>query len=145
MSKVVWNGGEDECWTWEGLKDRKGYGRFVNTDTSQISAHRFSWEYFRGLIPGGLCVLHRCDNPPCVNPDHLFLGTRADNMADALKKRRIPLGEERPNSKLTLADAATIREWAPAGWTQRDLAAAFGVSQSLVSAILSGKAWADVT
>ena len=86
----------DGCWYWQGSRDTKDYGVFIlNTNKTQgirdrRYAHRFVWELLHGTIPNNLCVLHRCDNPPCVNPDHLFLGTRGDNIKDMLRKHRHP-------------------------------------------------------
>ena len=83
----------DSCWTWLGQKDRNnGYGTFsvlINGKSKNIKAHRFSWTLFNGEIPAGLWVLHKCDNPQCTNPDHLFLGDRKKNMDDAAEKGRI--------------------------------------------------------
>lgn len=75
------------CWEWIGLKNPSGYGEF-RVDGIHWLAHRYSWWLHRGPIPDGLCVLHRCDFPPCVNPDHLWLGTRTDNHADMIRKGR---------------------------------------------------------
>ena len=75
------------CWEWAKARDHGGYGRFY-TGTVNVGAHRMAWVLAVGPIPNGLCVLHRCDNPPCVNPDHLFLGTIRDNVHDAMKKGR---------------------------------------------------------
>lgn len=79
--------GPDDCWEWTAGCNRKGYGKF-SLDGATRQSHRISWELANGQIPEGLCVLHRCDNPPCCNPAHLFLGTHADNHADRSLKGR---------------------------------------------------------
>jgi hypothetical protein len=84
----------DDCWEWSRKRDRRGYGRFATTSSRYVSAHRMAWELTHGEIPKGLSVLHRCDNPPCVRPDHLFLGTPADNVADMLAKGRESRGKQ---------------------------------------------------
>src|SRR5882672_10379584 len=77
------------CWVWTAWKNSKGYGNF-NIGERKWKAHRLSYTFFYGPIPDGLLVLHRCDNPSCVNPDHLFLGTARDNFQDAISKKRLP-------------------------------------------------------
>jgi hypothetical protein len=80
---------DDECWVWIAHRGADGYGILSADGRRNARAHRVSWELFRGPIPHGLWVLHKCDNRPCVNPDHLFLGNRSDNMRDAAEKGRL--------------------------------------------------------
>jgi hypothetical protein len=77
----------DDCWLWQGVLNKKGYGRYY-TRGKVFFAHRVSYELFKGEIPPGLLVLHRCDVPTCVNPNHLFVGTHSDNAKDAVAKGR---------------------------------------------------------
>lgn len=87
-AKVDKSGGPDACWLWTAGRSDWGYGHF-RVGSKNLQAHRFAWELTRGPIPAGLLVLHRCDNPPCCNSAHHFLGTHADNMADAKAKGRL--------------------------------------------------------
>lgn len=127
---------ERSCWVWQGAKDPSGYGKFgfrqsVNSGVSLFS-HRVSFAIANGSCPADLYICHRCDNPPCVNPNHLFPGTAQDNKDDALMKRA---------SKLTEAQVSQIRSDRSRGVSQRIIAGRFGVSQSIISLILSGKRW----
>ena len=83
----VYPGQADDCWEWHGTLRADGYGQ-IRIGASNVLAHRLAWQLAVGPIPDDLCVLHRCDNPPCVNPDHLWLGTHADNMHDMFAKGR---------------------------------------------------------
>lgn len=96
------------CWQWTKNKDRLGYGRLkISLGTRLLfktsSAHRFAWELIVGEIPEGMCVLHKCDNRACCNPDHLFLGTQQDNMQDMHKKGRGPKGYKRAKFDAAIA------------------------------------------
>ena len=94
-----------DCWIWLAGKSSAGYGSFRTDAWKHVYAHRLSWELMRGPIPDGLLVLHHCDNPSCVNPDHLFLGTNRDNVLDALKKGRLAVPPP-PLSKRLRAELA---------------------------------------
>ncbi len=90
---------ENGCWNWEKAKNPNGYGIYTVRKEGwkrrrTVLAHRYAYEIFTGVIPQGMCVLHKCDNPSCVNPDHFFLGTQVDNMRDRKEKGRMPKGED---------------------------------------------------
>ena len=131
-----------KCLEWIACQDRKGYGRFALMGRSRL-AHRVVFLIQRGRWPF-VDALHRCDNPVCVNADHLFEGTNVDNVADRDDKERQSRGEARPNSVLTRSDIKGIRTLRTQGWKQRELSARFGISQPMISYILSGKKWACV-
>lgn len=137
----------DDCWEWTGAKAR-GYGviRSGRAGDPIVLAHRLSYEWFRGPVPHKLHVLHRCDNPGCVKPSHLFLGTQADNNADRDAKGRSGLlgqiGEKHPLAKLTDKSVARMRElYATELISQPELGRVFDVTQATVNSILTGKNW----
>lgn len=136
---------EDGCWEWTGFKMSSGYGRFsqAGRNSSQPTelAHRASYRIFNG-DPSGTGVMHSCDNPCCVNPEHLSLGTQTDNMRDAKNKGRNASGEAHGRSKLTLIEVNRIRE--TEGLFQREIAEIFNVSQATVSDIKNGRKWANL-
>lgn len=124
------------CWLWTGSVSPLGYGQLTHGNKHQ-TAHRFSWRRSVGEIPPGMCVLHRCDVPSCVNPHHLFLGTKRDNTHDMMKKGRDRcIGERNPGAKLTSADIAAIRAHSE---SCVKAARRFGVSRSTISAIRRGE------
>jgi hypothetical protein len=140
-------GGPDSCWEWTALKVRKGYG-VIRYNGKKLRAHRLSYELHCGPIPAGLFVCHRCDNRGCINPSHLFLGTNTDNMRDMVSKGRHRLirlpGERNGQAKLTEAEARAILA-SKGKVRQEDLAERYGVSQSRISSIMTGKNWAHLT
>lgn len=135
------------CWNWKGSL-RRGYG-YLKSGKTKLSAHRVSWEVRFGKIPPGQWVLHKCDNPKCVNPEHLFLGTALDNNLDMIRKGRAKLhnsgnlrpGEENPYSKLTEAAALHIyrKEMRPT-----DYAKLYGVSVGNICSVQAGRAWSHL-
>ena len=135
--------GDDECWPWMAGKVGAGYG-VMNCEGKDIRANRLAWELTYGPMPKGLCVCHRCDNPPCCNPKHLFLCTHADNMADMARKGRSAHGERHRNAKLTVEQVLEIRRcYAQGAMLQRELAVEYGVTQQQISLIVRGKNWLD--
>lgn len=128
------------CWVWRGHKNADGYGIFYRTRTKAEKAHRVAYELLEGAIPDGLQVLHHCDNPACVRPGHMFLGTQPDNMADMVQKgrQRIPNGEINPRAILTEEQVKAIR--ADTRY-HRDIAADYGVCQATISHIKNGRNW----
>lgn len=147
------------CWEWTGAQfNRKWYGAFFMNGRNH-SASRVSWMFHYGSIPNGLFVCHRCDNPKCVRPDHLFLGTAADNNGDMARKGRaasgkkhraslypesIRRGEENGAAKLSPVDIIVIRQCHAKGSSTRALAAAYGVCKTTISNIISRRTWAHI-
>lgn len=145
-SKICLGDGGPGCWEWTGAKS-DGYGslRVSSGGTSAaLYAHRLAYEWLRGLIPDGLCVLHHCDNPSCCNPDHLFLGTRTENSADMARKNRSTFGERNPQARLTEKDIREILRRHSAGESQAGLGREFGVSGSHINGIVHRRFWKHV-
>lgn len=118
----------EDCILWEGRTDYKGYGRAGHDNRL---AHRLAWNAAYGEVPEGLCVCHKCDNRRCVNPDHLFLGTNDDNIADKVRKDRASKSLDKGRATAILGLSKTM--------TYKEIAALFGVNPSTVSRIVSGK------
>lgn len=130
------------CWEWCGRLNVNGYG-FITRDYKQVRAHRYSWEIHNGPIAGELCVLHKCDNPRCVNPEHLFLGTRRDNQHDMHSKGRNnqPCGERHFRARLT---SAAVKEMRGLPMSHAQLAHKYGVSRATVAAAMQRRTWRHV-
>ena len=165
-AKVDKSGGPDACWLWMASRNRKGYGGF-RIGRRIFKTHRIAWTLANGSIPhdgshNGICACHRCDNPSCVNPAHLFLGTNAQNNKDKESKgrgnpargdkngarihpERMLRGEAQTNSKLKTEQAIGIRALYDTGrFTQKELADTFNVSRTLISFIINRKAWRHI-
>jgi len=151
------------CWIWTASKRNKGYGAFVYPRDGTIvqgRAHRYSWEIHHGPIPRGQCVLHNCpggDNPACVRPSHLFLGTRADNNRDMCQKGRhvaggahcgekgkYEKGESHHNAKLNASTVRKIRASRISGTSYGRLSKIYGLAIGYVYRLCNGKAWKHV-
>lgn len=127
---------ESGCWLWIGSINAHGYGG-MRANEKTYAAHRYSWERKFGAIPAGAHVCHKCDTPSCVNPDHLFLGSNRDNVADRENKGRGPQAERHPRARLSDLDVAAIRTSQD---RRRAIAARYGISIHYVKALRSGKA-----
>lgn len=151
---------KNKCWVWDSPRNANGYGVFGNANKRNTLAHRFAYELFVGKIPSGLFVLHHCDNPPCVNPAHLFVGTAKDNAKDCVQKgRNSPpplqrgkenifsknavkrLGEKHHSAKLTIAIVGEILSSTEKAGV---LGRRFGVNRQVIWMIRTGRIWKDV-
>lgn len=143
-----WNG--SPCWDWMAARNPQGYGRIQMSGRSPNpqGAHRISWELYRGEIPEGLHVLHRCDRPCCVNPEHLFLGTNKDNVDDKVAKgrQRNAKGSSHGNALLTESSVRLVKQFlrrhnrSACGFLGRW----FGVTREAISDIKNGRSWSHV-
>lgn len=133
-----------KCWVWTGGGDSNGYGSFRVVGDKRCKAHRYSWMVHNGQITESDNVCHKCDNPVCVNPAHLFLGSHADNQADKTSKGRQAIGVRHGRAKLTERDVLNIRSryvWGCVINGINPMAREFGVSAHTVADVISGKNW----
>jgi hypothetical protein len=139
-SKTTVTSNPDKCWEWQGCLYKNGYGRF-----GQQLAHRQAWKFFYKTAPTKL-VLHKCDNRKCVNPEHLFEGTHAENVADMYAKgrNRNPKGESIGISKLTDSTVRVIKQLLEGGKSHRSIALIYNVSANTIGEIAQGNTWKHV-
>ena len=132
---------KNDCWIWAGSRDKDGYGNYL----FGRKAHRFSYETFKGEIPLGKFVLHKCDTPSCVNPEHLFLGDAKENAEDCVKKKRNSRGEKNGSAKLRDEDIREIRKaYATGEKSLANIGAKFGISRTVAHKIVKFKLWKHV-
>lgn len=149
LKRLFWKSAvkQDGCWSWIGAANKAGYGfictSFDGKASKRILAHRLSWRIHKGIFDESLRVLHRCDNPQCCNPDHLFLGTQADNVADMDSKGRRGdvSGENHPKAIITEQQAMEIISLLESGHQHIHIASRFGVKKHIVSDISAGRNW----
>jgi len=136
--------GPNGCWEWVSFI-HLGYGQFWLNGRSQ-KTHRVSWVMHNGDIPKGLMVCHHCDNRKCVNPEHLFIGTAADNAADMVAKGRAyrPMGEKHGMAILNEEKVKEIKMWLAIGCLQRHISTAYGICESTINHINTGRQWGHV-
>lgn len=132
------------CWLWTASENGYGYGQIGTGPKRTNRAHVVSWILNKGPIPDGLCVLHRCDIRRCVNPDHLWLGTRDDNNKDAVEKRRNAFGEKHGHCKLTVENIKEIRKLRKTGMAYRQISKLFPVNTIQIFRICNLQRWAHV-
>lgn len=140
---------KDGCRVWLGSRDKRGYG-MLQLGPDWVAASRAMWMAFRGPIPKGLCVLHKCDNPPCISLEHLFLGTQLDNIDDMHKKKRHAYGRKVPQAKLNDSVVRWIRWLHASGLmqrrsgTQKWLTSFLGVGRESIRRATRGRSWKHV-
>jgi len=133
------------CWLWTGSLKDNGYGQLSRGRGKLITVHRYAWILTHGEIPPGLHVLHHCDVRHCGNPDHLYLGTDADNMRDMRLRNRMARGERLPGHILTPAQVVSIREeYGKGGISMKNLGAKHGVKAQTVCDVISGRRWKHI-
>lgn len=135
------------CWLWVGHKNKDGYGR-MGTNQWTALAHRLSFAFHKQIEPGSSCVCHSCDNPSCVNPDHLWLGSIRDNNLDmdakGRRRSRPRCGAENSNSKLKSEDVSDIKRRLNSGMGLTEIARQYGVTKQAIYSIREGKTWKSI-
>ena len=131
---------KNSCWIWQKSCFHDGYGQ-TSLLGKKMRAHRLSYFLFMGVDPGKLYVCHHCDNPKCINPDHMFLGTYEENMQDCKNKNRMVKGERQVRSKLKQSQIIEIKEMVRNGIYQKDIAKIYGVTQANISCIMRQISW----
>lgn len=145
-AKVSVTANTENCWEWQGVLTNRGYGQTTKIIAGEkfVGAHRIAYRLYYGISPKNLCVLHECDNPKCVNPNHLFLGTKAENSADMVRKGRANKGENVHGSKLTGEKVMEIRRRLRNGERGSSLSREFRVGSSAMFKIHHNQSWKHI-
>jgi hypothetical protein len=130
----------NDCWIWTGLRSPKGYGVFW-LHGRRWRTHRITYQFLVAPIPDGMDVCHECDNPPCCNPDHLFIGTRAENILDCVQKGRHVRGEQVGTAKLSTLDVINIRQLHASGTSTMQIAECYNVAERTVRNAVRRRTW----
>lgn len=131
---------DNQCWIWQGFKDRDGYGR-MRLDGKERFTHRIAYEAWVAPLEPGKVIMHMCDKPACCNPEHLKQGTQGENNRDCAAKGRKPKGSKNGNAKLTEYQVAKIREWFTKGVSGEELSKIFNISRVQIRKILNFENW----
>lgn len=131
------------CWVWNQSKTKKGYARCVFR-RKVYTGGRLPWMIFKGEIPHGMCACHKCDNPACVNPNHVFLGTKADNNRDCKRKKRNNIGSKNGQSILVESDVKKIKSILKSNQSDSEIASMFGVHRLTIWDIRKKRTWRHV-
>lgn len=145
--KVAYTANQNMCWNWTGWKNNLGYGHLsimYGDKYIKIKAHRLSYYIHYKVDPIGLLVRHKCDNPQCVNPNHLELGTQQDNVDDMKKRGRMAVGEKYSKSKRTEAEVLEIRSLFTNGMSRKDIAEKFNIPRSSVTSLILRREWKHI-
>lgn len=148
VQRIGWTVLESGCWEWNGPRNQDGYGIYPtmvgDKRFGERRAHRLAYLAWKGPITQSQLVRHHCDNPPCINPDHLDLGTHSDNMNDAKERGRNARGESHGMSKLTESDVLAIRDASASGESYRSISARYGLNKFTVGKIVRREKWSHV-
>ena len=152
QAEVFWSrvnkGAPNGCWEWTGYRQKFGHGSLArvtgHVKPEYILAHRYAWELLVGPIPAGACLLHKCDNPPCVNPDHCYVGDRFDNARDKIERGRHALGEATKSNVLNPDKVRRIRVLRTQGLSYRAIGDEVGCKWSAARCVCIGKFWRHV-
>jgi len=137
----------DSCWEWQGCRSKKGYGNLHYTELGEDKSHRVAYRLTNGNIPVGMCILHKCDNRACCNPNHLYVGDNDQNVKDRMARGRAfsQIGVNNPNVKLTEWDVAMIKRLRASGMSALEVSDQYSITRTSVYNICGGRSWKSLS